>query len=146
MECVKRITIIEQVQVTGSLGTVMWFVPFRQYCYEDETTDVIGCDCHAISGTQMSYYRVVINDEDFLVPEPTAVANSRELSSWNQNWRDRGEHFSDQPADMWATYKELTGIDIKAGNTVVNNGYDIWRKGQTTQEGQKTGVGTDTTK
>ena len=147
MTCEKRITIIEQVLVVGSLGTEMWFVPFRQYCFEDMSDDEMACEeCHGLNSTQISFYRVVINGEDFLVPEKTAAMQMYDQPSWKQNWRERGEHYSDQPADMWAEYKELTGIDIKAGNCAVHNGYDLWRKGQTTQEGQKTGIGTDTKK
>ena len=142
-ECVKRITIIEKIQVTGSLGTVLWFVPFTQYCFEDTQDLEIGCECHAISGTLMHYYRVVINDEDFLIPDVVAAMQMYDQPAYKQTSRAWIEKQTEQPADMWATYKELTGIDIKAGNTVVHNGYDIWKKGQ---ENDKARIGTDTEK
>ena len=153
MSCVKRITIIDKVQITGSLGTVRWFVPYNQYCFEEIIDAYTECDgCVRTKYARNNYYRVLIEgvspalDETFDVPDTAAAMQMYDQPSWHQNWRERIERLTEQPADHIKTYKELTGIDLAAGNTVVHNGYDIWKKAQKTQEDSSTGIGTDTTK
>jgi hypothetical protein len=143
MGCVKRIVVIGQIQVEGSNGTKVWFIPFKQYCFEEIVDYEIGCDCHAVTGTRQSYYRIVINDEDFLLPTSFAAYDMRDLPAQFQDLRLWYNNKHEQPADMWKEFKKYTGIDIEKGNTVVNNGYDLYKKiqGASSEE-----VGTDSQK
>jgi len=118
------LTIIVSIRVTGSNGTLKLFKPYLQYCYVEDVI-VEGCPCCICTDNEPTlHYKIVFNDEEFLIPADhgvkTNIKTNCEKQDLNEYWKLRNE----QPKDMWKVTKDLLGIDIKAGNTVVHNGYD----------------------
>jgi hypothetical protein len=128
----KQITIIIKVKITGSNGTIKWFVPYNQYCYESVVTSNISCsDCVLEVGQQITQcYRVVIDNEDFLIPKYYAVVEEHCRTEMEKDFFKLREKWWEQPEDWKKEFKNLTGIDVVANETSVHNGYDLWLKGQ----------------
>jgi hypothetical protein len=121
------VTIISPISVIGSNGTKKIFKPYYQYCYEEDVT-IDGCDCCPSCSHESSlYYKIIFNAEEFLIPSEYGVKTNLKTRCEKQDLHEYWKLRNEQPKDMYKVTKELLGIDIKAGNTVVHNGYDYAR-------------------
>jgi len=128
MSCEKKIIIVVQQMIVGSLGTEMYFVPYRQYCFEDTSMRDVECYHCSNKNKLVRHFRVVIDTEDFYIPETIAAMSVYDINLVGNSFKARMEAQTEQPADYKAVYKDLTGIDLKAGDVVTHNGYDLWKK------------------
>lgn len=136
MPCIiKQITIIENHKVIGSKGTVMYFVPFNQYCYENVVRKECDCNsCDAKKTTWSKYWQIILNEEEFLLPITGGVYDPIVKTDIEKDLRLRKIKLTEQPADMWKVTKDLTGIDIKKNNKPDHNGSAIFNKMNKTQK------------
>lgn len=141
MGCVQRIIVIEQYKAIGSNGTVYWFTPYRAYCYDQIVALEVPCTgCTIGKFARERFYQITINEEIFLLPKSAGAADSSELKEVFQDLRGWRESKFEQPADMWQIYKEITGIDLKARNTVEHNGYGLHKTLSKPGTGEEVGV------
>jgi len=130
MSCQKIITIVNNVRIVGEDGTIKWFIPWNQFCFEDTQEVVNRCNsCSEDYETRVYlHYRVVIDDEDFLIPDWAVAHDDRVREDWEVNARALQEHENRQPKDWKKAYKEATGIDIEKFEGRQDNGAFLTRK------------------
>lgn len=136
MSCQKIITINVTIMVVGENGTEKWFTSYNQFCFEDIEKITNRCISCSVDFQKRIYdhYRVVIDEEDFYIPDWACAHDDRKREEWEVNARALDEHENTQPSDWKKAWFEASGIDITKTEKVQCNGqwiYDALRKGDT---------------
>lgn len=146
-----RLTILVPVTIRGRKGNLYEFKPYKQFCssekqyltfepytngtYTDghQNSFIDGFGNFFISQPGVSdnrkysfYYLVIINDEEFYIPEEYVGPCSKELSEEEQKTLSQKKQEEDRDryfiADEKAYTKKVIGIDIVAGEKTDYNG------------------------
>lgn len=127
-ECIQILTVIVTIKIMGENGTEKWFNSYSQFCYEDTKEITNRCQSCSIDFRKRVYthYRVVIDDEDFYIPDWAIALENRVRKDWEENARALKEHENTQPKDWKKAYLEATGIDITKTEKVQCNGEYIY--------------------
>lgn len=125
------ITIVVKVKVTGSDGSIMYFVPFYQYIFCDTAIMAVACNScvdNAEGSQAQLHYKVCVGSVVYWVPSYAAVIEGRLRTAEQQDFKVWFENkIVDQPRDWKEEYKNCTGITIGIGESE-HNGYEIWKK------------------
>lgn len=124
MELACNITIILPIDIIGSEGTSMRFVPYRQFCYKEKIKKLVCCHL-ALGKTVEEFYVVELMEQDYHISKRNAMPSDY--------LRDEEEQLSyDERADIYLREShtkdhkketlEVIGLDIKAGERTDYNG------------------------
>lgn len=129
MDITCKITIILPVDVVGSDGDTMRFVPYRQYCYKEKIEYLIpctdACDDKDLKKKTMGYV-VEVMDQDFIINERNAmpaISDRDEDEQLTFPERVRKYLLVDSKArDYKKETLEILGHDVKAAEQTDYNG------------------------
>ena len=122
------ITVILPVQLIGSKGTKLPFMPYKQYCYKEKGFYDFECfkpECGPMGIYKHPGYIIEINEEYFAIQANNVIESDNELTEREQS--GPGESYVDHiKFDHVKDYKkealENLGIDVRSNEKTDYNG------------------------
>jgi len=122
------ITVILPIQLIGSKGTKLPFMPYRQYCYKEKGLYDFECfkpDCGPLGIFKRPGYIIDVNDEYFIIWKDNVIEGDIELTEREQAGPGEGyiDHIKfDHSKDYKKDALENLGIDVKKHERTDYNG------------------------
>lgn len=133
IDITKVLTILLDIEITGSSSTDRYFLRNRQYMFVDTSVrSTLYWDCElTTSSRNMLHYRVVIedasgDDENFYIPECFIAIEGFLRAEFQQDVENWKQKKADQPKNVVEEYEKISGIDLDKRHEIQYDGYEYW--------------------